>query len=50
MNSITLKILLFSIGFVILFFDYTAALIFLILSNLIVYFEEKRKVKQKAHD
>jgi hypothetical protein len=50
MNSITLKILLFSISFVVLFFDYTAALIILILSNLIVYFVDKRKDKKKALD
>jgi predicted membrane protein len=50
MNSITLKILLFSISFVILFFNPTIAFIFLILSNLIVYFVDKRKDKKKALD
>jgi hypothetical protein len=50
MNSITLKILLFSISFVILFFNATLSFIFLILSNLIVYFVDKRKDKKKALD
>jgi hypothetical protein len=50
MNSITLKILLYSISFVILFFNATLSFIFLILSNLIVYFVDKSKDKKKALD
>jgi hypothetical protein len=50
MKNITLKILLYSISFVILFFNPTLSFIFLILSNLIVYFVDKRKDKKKALD